>query len=347
MAGCFSHSSVASLFRLGALYNTIWLVFAPSVVSLFVRVHFCHHFLGSVQIYPIVMIVASGPLLFFVAAAHHQHDAFIPLAQPLTSSQRIRQPRKQRLIDRALPRLSSIAAASADESAFEVAAKTDHFRVLIVPSEAPSSDVPVPLGGQLQDIHLRLHDGWGTGAHPSTRLCMEFLERRVRRGDAVLDYGVGSAILSVAAAKLGASHVLGVDIDDDILTNARENCRLNGVDGCVELMHTREVVTGDTAISGRFDGCVANILVGPLKRLAPALGDAVRADGWLCLSGVRPSQVDDVMQAYNVFYDFDHKAVRTGVHDVYGEWACVVGRRRERGEGEAREREYMSDLAVS
>ena len=109
-------------------------------------------------------------------------------------------------------------------------------------------------------IHLLdVGSGWGNGAHPTTKLCMKFILKTVSKGDKVLDYGTGSGILSIAAAKLGASHCIAVDIDEDTLIAAEINGRINGVSDVMDVVHTRSVYVGED----RFpvsEVTVANIL---------------------------------------------------------------------------------------
>ena len=106
---------------------------------------------------------------------------------------------------------------------------------------------------------LDVGSGWGNGAHPTTKLCMKFILKTVSKGDKVLDYGTGSGILSIAAAKLGASHCIAVDIDEDTLIAAEINGRINGVSDVMDVVHTRSVYVGED----RFpvsEVTVANIL---------------------------------------------------------------------------------------
>ena len=148
-------------------------------------------------------------------------------------------------------------------------------------------------------INLLLDPGmaFGTGSHPTTRLCLEWLCAHVGSGESVLDYGCGSGILAIAAARLGAGHVVGVDIDDHALTAARNNAAANGV--TLELRHSR------SPLDETFDCVVANILTNPLCVLAPLLSARISpgrqeriAGGQLALSGVLESQADEVIAAY-------------------------------------------------
>ncbi len=141
-------------------------------------------------------------------------------------------------------------------------------------------------------INLELDPGlaFGTGSHPTTRLCLEWLEREIRAGDSLLDYGCGSGILGIAALKLGAGNVLGADIDAGALTAAADNARRNRVP-------LRVAHSGD-ALTASFDCVVANILTNPLMLLAPLLAARLRPGGRLALSGVLDSQAAQVIAAY-------------------------------------------------
>lgn len=167
-------------------------------------------------------------------------------------------------------------------------------RLWIVPSwhTAPDSTA----------INLKLDPGmaFGTGSHPTTRLCLEWLCENIQGGETVLDYGCGSGILAIAAAKLGATQVVGVDIDETALSAARNNAAANGV--TLALRHSR------AALDETFDRVVANILTNPLCVLAPLLAARLAArvpgkiaGGRLALSGVLETQADEVIAAYAPF----------------------------------------------
>ena len=177
-------------------------------------------------------------------------------------------------------------------------------RLWIVPSwhEAPDP----------QAIVLVLDPGmaFGTGSHPTTRLCLEWLERCVGPGMSVLDYGCGSGILAIAAARLGATDVVGVDIDPQAVTSARNNAESNRVSARFH----------DSAcqLTGQFDRVVANILANPLKVLAPAISAHVRPGGSLALSGILVEQTEELIAAYAPF-------LRLAVADARDGWVCLAG----------------------
>jgi ribosomal protein L11 methyltransferase len=148
-------------------------------------------------------------------------------------------------------------------------------------------------------INVTLDPGlaFGTGSHPTTRLCLEWLALELRRQASVLDYGCGSGILAIAAAKLGASRVVGVDVDPHAVDAARANAATNGV---AAVFTFPDGLGADT-----FDVVVANILANPLRLLAPALAARVRAGGRIVLSGVLADQAADVAAAYAPWFIID------------------------------------------
>jgi len=143
---------------------------------------------------------------------------------------------------------------------------------------------------------LRLDPGlaFGTGSHPTTRLCLRWLRDNLHGGESVLDYGCGSGILAIAAARLGATHVVGVDVDPQAMRASDANAAMNGVDA--------RFVMPDALGDGRFDVVVANILTNPLMLLAPALCARVAQGGTIALSGVLAGQADEVRAAYDPWF---------------------------------------------
>ncbi|NJA89587.1 50S ribosomal protein L11 methyltransferase [Rhodocyclus tenuis] len=181
-------------------------------------------------------------------------------------------------------------------------------RLWIVPSwhEAPDPEA----------IVLVLDPGmaFGTGSHPTTRLCLEWLEREVRPGDSLLDYGCGSGILAIAAARLGATSVSGIDIDPQALIAARDNAEANHV--TATFIEAAEPLTTPAG----YDIVVANILANPLRALAPALVGHVRPGGHLALSGILSEQADELIACYAPWISLDVADTRDG-------WVCLAGRR--------------------
>ena len=169
-----------------------------------------------------------------------------------------------------------------------------HDRLWIVPSWREPPDPAA--------INITLDPGraFGTGSHPTTRLCLEWLARELPRDATVLDYGCGSGILAIAAAKLGARAVTGVDVDVEAVDAARANAAANRV--AATFMHA-DALDGGGART--FDVVVANILANPLRLLAPALSARTRAGGWIVLSGVLAGQAADVVAAYAPWFIID------------------------------------------
>ena len=161
-------------------------------------------------------------------------------------------------------------------------------------------------------VNLILDPGmaFGTGSHPTTRLCLEWLERNVSEACTVLDYGCGSGILAIAAARLGAGHVAGVDIDPQAVDAARANAERNGV--------TALFADSATPVAGEYDVVVANILSNPLRVLAPAICAHVRSGGKLALSGILREQIDEIIAIYAQWIPLQ-------VADVREDWVCLAG----------------------
>ena len=182
-------------------------------------------------------------------------------------------------------------------------------RLWVCPDGMPAADPDA--------IRIELDPGlaFGTGTHPTTALCLEWLDEQDVRGWHVVDFGCGSGILAIAAAKLGAAAVHTMDIDPQALIATRENADRNGVGDKV-------AVTGDPTLDDTSaDLLLSNILAGPLVDLAPRFARAVRPGGRLALSGLLTEQVDTVTAAYRPWFDICTTATRDG-------WALLAGRRR-------------------
>ena len=153
---------------------------------------------------------------------------------------------------------------------------------------------------------------FGTGSHPTTRLCLGWLERAVRPGLAVLDYGCGSGILGIAALRLGAARAAGVDVDPLALEAARYNSTQNGV----------HLETLDAHATPPFaaDITVANILANPLRMLAPLLAKHTRPGGSIALSGILEDQAAAVIATYAPW-----ARLAIAAHD--SGWVLLAGRR--------------------
>ena len=159
-------------------------------------------------------------------------------------------------------------------------------------------------------INITLDPGlaFGTGAHPTTHLCMEWLIDNVTKNSQVIDYGCGSGILAIAAHKLGAKKVLGVDIDSQAITASKENSALNKCS--IDWINT------DENFKFQADLIVANILSSALKVLAPLLASYCKPSGKIALSGILDSQEDKIKQIYSPWFKFEKTLKNDG-------WICL------------------------
>lgn len=182
-------------------------------------------------------------------------------------------------------------------------------RLWVVPSHAapPEADA----------VNLRLDPGlaFGTGTHPTTALCLEWLDARPPRGLRVLDYGCGSGILAVAAALLGAEAVDAVDIEPQALEATRANAERNGV-----AARLRTFAPGALP-PGRYDVVIANILARPLVELASTLTRRLAPGGTLVLAGMLADQAGAVARAYTPALTLGRAGERDG-------WVLLAGRMR-------------------
>lgn len=155
-------------------------------------------------------------------------------------------------------------------------------------------DIVSPDYSKKNTVYLKgLVNGWGSGSHPSTRLCLEFIADHMHKDMVFIDYGCGSGILSIFAAKHGAKKCYGIEVDENSIETAMENASLNQVDEIVDVIHTARIYIGNDNVP-QSDITVANILPGALTRLAGTLWGLTKPGGYLCLSGVRPEQLPAV-----------------------------------------------------
>jgi ribosomal protein L11 methyltransferase len=164
-------------------------------------------------------------------------------------------------------------------------------------------------------VHLDPGLAFGTGMHPSTSLCLTWLDRHLVPGARVIDYGCGSGILGLAAAKLGAAEVHAFDVDPQALIATAENAHANALGTRLQVHQTRRTLPGGV------DLLMANILCGPLCALSQDFARLVRPRGQIVLGGLMEHETADVTDAYTPCFD----VVR--VADCDG-WVCVAGRRR-------------------
>jgi ribosomal protein L11 methyltransferase len=176
----------------------------------------------------------------------------------------------------------------------------------------------IPSWHKIQDnkaINLILDPGlaFGTGTHATTHLCLLWLLKNVKKNLTVLDYGCGSGILSIAAKKIGARTVFGVDIDDQALKSSQENSEINNVD----------IIWNNTEnrINYKTDLVVANILSSALSILAPILAEHCNIKGKIALSGILKSQEESIKKIYSEWFDFNPSSIKDG-------WVLISGTKR-------------------
>lgn len=164
-------------------------------------------------------------------------------------------------------------------------------------------------------LNLKLDPGlaFGTGSHPTTRLCLQWLDAHIQTGETVLDYGCGSGILAIAALKLGCGPALGVDIDPQAIIASQSNAEQNGV--------TAHFCLPDAMPEGEFDVVVANILANPLRMLGGMLAGRCRMGGRIVLSGILSEQAEELTQLYSQWFDMSPAIHHDG-------WVCLSGVKR-------------------
>jgi ribosomal protein L11 methyltransferase len=164
-------------------------------------------------------------------------------------------------------------------------------------------------------VHMDPGLAFGTGTHPTTALCLEWLDRHISGGERLIDFGCGSGVLGIAAVKLGAAAAHCFDIDPQALTATRENAEVNGLQSQVSTYGTA------TDLPIGVDVLVANILSGPLCELAPTFGSLVREGGSIVLAGLLEDEAAHVTDAYTAWFDIHPFVVREG-------WSGLAGKRK-------------------
>ncbi|EOC7459443.1 50S ribosomal protein L11 methyltransferase [Vibrio cholerae] len=173
-------------------------------------------------------------------------------------------------------------------------------------------EVPDP-----QAVNVMLDPGlaFGTGTHPTTALCLEWLDNLDLSGKTVIDFGCGSGILAIAAIKLGAAKVIGIDIDPQALLASKDNAARNGVEDQIEVYLPKDQPEGLVA-----DVVVANILAGPLRELSPIIKGLLKPGGQLAMSGILDTQAESVAEFYRDDLELDPVAEKS-------EWCRISGRK--------------------
>jgi ribosomal protein L11 methyltransferase len=164
-------------------------------------------------------------------------------------------------------------------------------------------------------INIALDPGlaFGTGSHPTTRLCLRWLDSNLNHGETVLDYGCGSGILAIAAMKLGASLAIGVDVDPQAVNASRDNVEANHV--------LADFYLPENVSLTQYDIVVANILTNPLRALAPLLAEATKSGGRIVLSGILSEQAKEVERIYSQWFEMVPAIIEDG-------WACLSGEKK-------------------
>jgi ribosomal protein L11 methyltransferase len=164
-------------------------------------------------------------------------------------------------------------------------------------------------------VNVMLDPGlaFGTGTHPTTALCLAWLDSQNLQDKIVIDFGCGSGILAIAALKLGAKRVIGIDIDPQAITASRDNAQRNNVSEQLELYLPADLPTGVVA-----DVLVANILAGPLRELSTNIEAVVKENGLLALSGILQQQADELVEVYSQWFKMDKPEIKD-------EWARLSG----------------------
>lgn len=164
-------------------------------------------------------------------------------------------------------------------------------------------------------INLQMDPGlaFGTGSHPTTHLCLQWLDQNLKPKQTVLDYGCGSGILAIAAVKLGAGHTCGVDIDTQALRASRSNALQNNAEV--------QFCLPDQLPEGQFDIVIANILANPLRLLAQMLAERTRTGGQIILSGILSEQIEELSLIYSQWFELDQPHILDG-------WARISGHRK-------------------
>ena len=169
-----------------------------------------------------------------------------------------------------------------------------------------------------QAVNVMLDPGlaFGTGTHPTTALCLQWLDSLDLTNKTVIDFGCGSGILAIAALKLGAKQAIGIDIDPQAIEASLANAKANQVDSQLTLY-----LAGQQPEQMQADIVIANILAGPLQQLAPQLCQYLPTNGLLCLSGILAEQNQSVIDAYQTRCQLDPIVEQEN-------WSRVTGKRR-------------------
>lgn len=197
-------------------------------------------------------------------------------------------------------------------------------KLWLMPKSEHGKPLPGSQNGNAGDAEARalyLEPGlaFGSGSHPTTRMCLDWIARHTRQNHQVLDFGCGSGILAIAAALFGAS-VVAVDHDPQALMATRENAEFNGVSDRITTLSPDQWQKAQAQLVGEFDVVAANILAGPIVDLASTFCSMLRGAGDMVLSGILDQQAQQVMDA------FPQVTFRPVISEE--EWICLTGQLR-------------------
>ena len=168
----------------------------------------------------------------------------------------------------------------------------------------------IPIDNNVANIFLNPGYAFGTGAHSTTKLCLEWLSENIIGGESIIDYGCGSGILSIAALKLGCSSSIAVDIDSEALNVTKQNSLINKLSISTYLPENLPKI--------KCDIIIANILANPLIELLPKFQSLLKPGGYLVISGILESQIKNVKTHYNNYFSIKNCKIKE-------EWALISG----------------------
>ena len=180
----------------------------------------------------------------------------------------------------------------------------------------PSWDAESILSNDSIVIHMDPGLAFGTGTHQTTSLCLEYLDLNPPKNFRVIDFGCGTGILAIAAAKFGAKSVIAIDNDPQAVLSSKENVAKNKCENTITTIHLI-----DQESDNKCDLLIANILANPLVELEPLFSDLVHTNGMLLLSGILKEQVDRVVKCYSINFSNIEVANK-------GEWFRISGKRK-------------------
>ena len=180
----------------------------------------------------------------------------------------------------------------------------------------PSWDTESKFSNDSIVIHMDPGLAFGTGTHQTTSLCLEYLDSNPPKNLHVIDFGCGTGILAIAAAKFGAKSVIAIDNDPQAVLSSKENVAKNKCENTITTIHSI-----NQGSDRKCDLLIANILANPLVELEPLFSDLVHTNGMLLLSGILKEQVDRVVKCYSINFSNIEVANK-------GEWFRISGKRK-------------------